>query len=80
MPKGCRHLTCEERCRISALKGSGRPNGGTARRPGRGPAAAGRGIRRSGGEMGYAHAEAQGQAEARRSAAPSVPRKVTPEL
>ena len=32
MPKGCRHLTCEERCHISALKGSGQSNGGTAHR------------------------------------------------
>ena len=72
MPKGCRRLIYEERCHISALKGSGRSNGGTARRPGRGPAAVGRGIRRSGGEGGYAHAEA------RRSAASSVLRKVTP--
>ncbi len=28
MPKGCRHLTYEERCQISALKGGGRFNGG----------------------------------------------------
>ena len=78
MPKGCRHLTHEERCRISALKGSGRSNGGFARRLGRDPATVGRKVRRNGGE-GYAHAEAQGKAEARRSAASSVPGKMTPE-
>ena len=30
MPKGCRHLTYEERCHISALKASGQSNGGVA--------------------------------------------------
>lgn len=80
MPKGYRHLTYEERCQISALKGSGRSNGEIARQLGRDPATVGREVRRNGGEGGYAHAEAQARAEARRSAASSVPGKMTPEL
>jgi len=33
MPKGYRHLTCTERCRIEAAKGSGLSRGEIARHP-----------------------------------------------
>ncbi len=68
MPKGYRHLTYEERCRIPALKGSGRSNGEIARQLGRDPTTVGRETRRNGGEGGYAHAEAQARANRRRPA------------
>ena len=70
MPKGCRRLTCGERCRISALKGSGQPNGGTARRPGRG-ALPGPGDGTGGGGMrGSRLAAVQAPAEAGQGAVP----------
>ncbi len=50
MPKGRRRLTYEERCRIPALKGSGRSNGKTARQLGRDPSSICREIRRNVGE------------------------------
>ena len=80
MPKGYRHLTYEERCRISALKGSGRSNDEIARQLGRDPSSISRGFRRNGAARGYGHVEVQGKAEGRRSAVSSVPRKMTPEL
>lgn len=80
MPRGCRRLIREERSRISALRETGKLNGAVARQPERGPTTVSRGIRRNGGGGGYGYAVARGKAEGRRSAAPSVPGKMTPEL
>ncbi len=80
MPEGQRHLTYPERCQIHALMESGLSGGAIARQLGRSPSSVPRGIRRNGGARGYRHAQAQRLAEGRRSAASSVPRKMTPGL
>ncbi len=80
MPEGYRHLTYPERCQIHALMESGLSGGAIARQLGRSPSSISREIRRNGGARGYRHAQAQRLAEGRRSAASSVPRKMTPEL
>ncbi len=80
MPEGCRHLTHGERCRIGALKESGLSDGAIAARLGRDRSSVWRELRRNaGGGGGYSPGEAQGRAEARRSAASSVPRRMTPD-
>ncbi len=79
MPEGQRHLTHPERCQIHALMESGLSGGAIARQLGRSPSSVPREIRRNGGARGYRHAQAQRLAEGRRSAASSVPRKMTPE-
>ncbi len=79
MPEGHRHLTHEERCRIGALKESGLSDGAIAARLGRDRTSVWRELRRNGGDGGYSPGEAQGRAEARRGAASSNPRKMTPE-
>ncbi len=79
MPKGYRHLTQEERCQICALRKSGLSEPAIARQLGRDRTTVWREVRRSGRGRGYRHKQAQGKASARRKAASSVPRKVTPE-
>ncbi len=79
MPEGQRHLTHPERCQIHALMESGLSGGAIARQLGRSPSSVPRGIRRNGGARGQRHAQAQRLAEGRRSAAPSVPSRMTPE-
>ncbi len=79
MPEGQRHLTHTGRSRIHALMKSGLSAAAVARQLGRSPSSVPRGIRRNGGARGYRHAQAQRLAEGRRSAASSVPRKMTPE-
>ncbi len=79
MPEGYRHLTHEERCQIGALKESGLSDGAIAARLGRDRTTVWRELRRNGGGGGYSPGEAQGRAEARRSAASSVPRRMTPD-
>ncbi len=79
MPEGFRHLTHGERCQIGALKESGLSYGDIAARLGRDRSSVWRELRRNGGDSGYSPGEAQGMAEARRSAASSVPRKMTAE-
>ncbi len=80
MPEGYRHLTYPERCQIHALRESGISDAAIARQLGRSPSSVPREIRRNGGARGYRHAQAQRLAEGRRSAASSVPRKMTPGL
>jgi len=80
MPEGYRHLTCAERCQIHALRKSGLSHPAIARQLGRDRTTVWREVRRNSGGRGYRHRQAQGKAEARRSAASSVPRKMTPEL
>ncbi len=72
MPEGHRHLTHEERCRIGALKESGLSDGAIAARLDRERTSIWRELRRNGGDGGYSPGEAQGRAEARRSAASGV--------
>ncbi len=79
MPEGYRHLTHEERCQIGALKESGLSDGAIAARLGRDRTTVWRELRRNGGGGGYSPGEAQGRAEARRGAASSVPRRMTPD-
>ena len=79
MPGGYRHLTREERCQIYALRKSGLSDSAVALQLGRDRVTVWREVRRNSGERGYRHGQAQGKAEARRSAASSVPRKMTPE-
>ncbi len=75
MPEGHRHLTRDERCQTGALKESGLSDGATAARLGRDRTSVWRELRRNGGGGGYSPGEAQGRAEARRSAASGVPPK-----
>ena len=80
MPEGHRHLTHEERCRIGALKESGLSDGAIAACLGRDRTSVWRELRRNaGGGGGTAPGEAQGRAEARRSAASPNPRKMAPD-
>ena len=79
MPKGYRHLTYAERCQIHALRKSGLSDAAIARQLGRDRTTVWREMRRNSGERGYRHAQAQRRSEARRRAASSVPRKMTPE-
>ncbi len=79
MPEGQRHLTHPGRSRIHALMKSGLSAAAVARQLGRGPSSVPRGIRRNGGARGQRRAQAQRRAEGRRSAAPSVPSRMTPE-
>ncbi len=79
MPKGYHHLTQEERCQICALRKSGLSEPAIARQLGRDRTTVWREVRRNGGGRGYRHRQAQGKASARRSAASSVARKMTPE-
>ncbi len=79
MPEGYRHLTRDERCQIGALKESGLSDGAIAARLGRDRSSVWRELRRNGGDSGYSPGEAQGRAEARRGAASSNPRKMTPD-
>lgn len=79
MPKGYRHLTYEERCQIHALRKSGLSDAAIARQLGRDRTTVWREVRRNGGLRGYRHKQAQEKASARRSAASSVARKMTPE-
>ena len=80
MPEGYRHLTYAERCQIHALRKSGHSNGAIARQLGRDRTTVWREVRRNSGKRGYRHGQAQGKAEGRRSAASSVPRRMTPDL
>ena len=80
MPEGQRHLTYAERCQIHALRKSGHSNGAIARQLGRDRTTVWREVRRNSGKRGYRHGQAQGKAEGRRSAASSVPRRMTPDL
>ncbi len=79
MPEGHRHLTHGERCRIGALKESGLSDGAIAARLGRDRTSVWRELRRNAGGGGYSPGEAQGRAEARRSAASGVPRRMAPD-
>ena len=80
MPEGQRHLTYPERCQIHALRESGLSNGAIARQLGRDRTTVWREVRRNSGKRACRHVQAQRRAEGRRSAAPSVPGKMTPEL
>ena len=79
MPEGQRHLTHEDGCQIGALKESGLSDGVIAARPGRDRSSVWRELRRNGGDSGYSPGEGRGKAEARRSAASRVPRRMTAE-
>ena len=79
MPRGCRRLTCGERCRTCALRKSGLSDPAIARQIGRDRTTVRREIRRNGGGRGYRHLQAQAKASARRSAASSVAGKMTRE-
>jgi len=74
MPKGYRHLTYGERCQIYATGKSGLSGAVIARRPGRDRTTVWREVRRNPGKRGQRHGQAQGKAEARRSAASYVQR------
>ena len=79
MPEGHRHLTHGDGCQIGALKESGLSNGAIAARPGRDRPSVWRELRRNGGDSGYSPGEGRGKAEARRSGASRVPRRMTAE-
>ena len=64
MPKGYRHLTCDERCQIHALKKSGLSVPAIAAQLGRDRSTIHREIRRSSGGRGYRHAQAVGKVTA----------------
>ena len=80
MPVSYHHLTHEERCQIYALRKSGLSGPAIARQLGRDRTTVWREVRRNSGGRGYRHKQAHGMASARRSAASSVARKMTPEL
>ncbi len=79
MPEGQRHLTHGDGCQIGALKESGLSDGVIAARLGRDRSSVWRELRRNGGDSGYSPGEGRGKAEARRSAASRVPRRMTAE-
>ncbi len=79
MPEGQRHLTHPERCQIHALMKSGLSSPAIARQPGCDRTTVWREVRRNPGKRACRHAQAQRLAEGRRSAAPSVPSRMTPE-
>jgi len=68
MPKGYRHLTYTERCRIEAPKGSGFSRGEIARHPGRDRSTIHRELGRNGGGRGCRHERAQGNGGGARTA------------
>ena len=77
---GYRHVSYEERCQIDVLRKEGLSMAAVARRLGRNVSTISRELGRNSGGRGYRHQQAQGQAEARRREASSVPRKLTAAL
>jgi IS30 family transposase len=80
MASGYRHVSYEERCQIEALRNEGLSMAAVARRLGRNVSTISRELGRNSGGRGYRHKQAQGQSEARRREASSVPRKLTAAL
>ena len=78
MPSGYRHLTRHDRCQIQALGKSGLSQRAIAAEIGRSQSTVSRGISRNSGQRGHRHGQADGLAVARRRAASSVPRRMTP--
>ena len=78
MPSGYRHLTRHDRCQIQALRKSGLSQRAIAAEIGRSQSTVSREISRNSGQRGYRHGQADGLAVARRRAASSVPRRMTP--
>ena len=74
MPSGYRHLTPHDRCQIQALKKSGLSQRAIAAETGRSQSTVSREISRNSGQRG----QANDLAVARRRAASSVPRRMTP--
>ncbi len=77
MLKGHHHLTYDKRCQIYALLKSGCTKAGVARQIGVHRPAITNEIERNTGRKGYRYKRAQEKASARRTAASSVPRKMT---
>ena len=80
MASGYRHVSHEERCQIKGLRNVGQSMAAVVRRLGRNVSTISRELGRISGGRGYRHKQAQGQAEARRWEASSVPRKLTAAL
>ena len=78
MPSGYRHLTRHDRCQIQALRKSGLSQRAIAAEIGRSQSTVSRGTSRNSGQRGHRHGQADGLAVARRRAASSVPRRMTP--
>ena len=80
MASSSHHLTCEEGCRIYALRESWLSGPAIARQLGRDRTTVWREVRRNRGGCDYRHKQAHGKASARRGAASSAPGKMTPGL
>ena len=80
MPKGHHHLTYDKRCQIYALLKRGCTKAEVARQLGVHRSTITNEIKRNTGRKGYRYKQAQEKASARRTAASSVPRKMTPSL
>jgi IS30 family transposase len=72
-----KHLTFEQRCRIEVLHGAGFTQAEIAASVGTSQSAVSRELARNRGQRGYRCKQAQQKAEARRSAASAVPRKMS---
>jgi len=75
-----KHLTYEQRCQLEALQRIGLPQAAIATQVGVSQATVSRELRRNTGEASYLGRHAQAAAQARRTAASTIPRKLTPEL
>ncbi len=80
MRKGHHHLTYDKRCQIYALLKSGCTKAEVARQIGVHRSTITNEINRNTGGKGYRYKQAQEKASARRTAASSAPRKMTPSL
>ena len=81
MPKGYKHITCEQRCQIYSLNKNGFSCRRIARELGCCPSTICRELKRnSGARRGYSYKRAQRLAEQRRHAASSCPRKMTGQI
>ena len=80
MPKGHHHLTYDKRGQIYVLLKSSCTKAGVARQTGVHRSTITNEIKRNTGRKGYRYKQAQEKASARRTAASSAPRKMTPSL
>ena len=75
-----KHLTFEQRCQLQALRAAGMTQAAMAAAIGSSQSAVSRELQRNCGQRSYHCQQAQGKADARRSAASAVPRKMTAEV
>jgi IS30 family transposase len=77
MPEGYHHLTCDQRCQIDALRGSGQKPSAIARQLCVHRSTVYRELKRNVGQRGYRYKQANGKARERRHVASGRARKMT---